>query len=469
MSSDALQPTHCGGAAKAGPDDVERTGNEVLVRVADLVKCYQIYETPQDRLKQAIFPRVQRMAGKPGRRYFREFWAVNGVSFEVRRGETLGIIGRNGSGKSTLLQMICGTLTPTAGHIELHGKVAALLELGAGFNPEFTGRENIRMNATVLGLSDVQIDARMDRIIAFADIGDFIDQPVKMYSSGMYVRVAFAVAAHVDADILVIDEALAVGDAIFSQKCMRYLRDFRRRGTLIFVSHDSGSVINLCQEAIWLDQGCVRRQGAAIDVANAYLKYTAEQASGDLVELQETGQGHSGPMELVDPDTTLELFDNIANSDGWSSGAARIASVSLASTNGDPISVFSGGERVLLTIRAEVNRRLESTILGFFVKDRLGQSLFGEHTYNYSPNLVSNDGDWVEARFSFALPLLPDGSYSMTVSIADGDPWTNVQHHWLHDAVLIRVSSPKLRYGLVGLPFDRVEVHVDRTTEAAGG
>ena len=189
-----------------------------MIRVENLSKCYQIYDKPQHRLWQGLF--------RGRKQFFREFWALKDVSFEVRRGETVGIIGRNGSGKSTLLQMICGTLTPTSGTIDVRGRVGALLELGAGFNPEFTGRENVYMNGSILGLTREEIDARYEDIVAFADIGQFIDQPLKTYSSGMYVRLAFAVIANIEADVLVIDEALAVGDAFFVQKCMRFLRRF---------------------------------------------------------------------------------------------------------------------------------------------------------------------------------------------------------------------------------------------------
>ena len=450
-------------------DDTSSDGSQsgdLRVRVTDVAKCYQIYATPQDRLKQALYPRVRRVVGAPDKKYFREFWAVKGASFEVRKGETLGIIGRNGSGKSTLLQMICGTLSPTVGSIKVNGRIAALLELGAGFNPEFSGRENVYLNAALLGLSEAEIQAKFPLIEAFADIGEFIDQPVKTYSSGMYVRLAFAVVAHVDADILVIDEALAVGDAVFSQKCMRYLRKFRENGTLIFVSHDTSSVINLCEKAIWLDAGTVRMQGTAEDVAKAYLQYTADAVYGDIVKLEaiegrksgQSGQAKKAPE--VEHGTRLELFDNIANSEGWKSHSAEIVEVLLARADGELLNTFSGGEDVLLTIRARAHAALESPILGFFVKDRLGQSLFGEHTYTYAPGRPAAAGDLIEATFAFTLPLLPNGDYSMTVSIADGDPWNNVQHHWLHDAVLIKVSSQKLRYGLVGLPFESVELRV---------
>ena len=217
---------------------------ETVIEVQDAGKCYLIYERPQDRLKQMLW------CGH--RRYYREFRALHEVSFSVRRGETVGVIGRNGSGKSTLLKLLCGTLKPTTGTLSVQGRIAALLELGTGFNPEFTGRENVYLNAAILGLSDAEIEQYLPEILAFADIGEFIDQPVKTYSSGMAVRLAFAVVAHVRADILVIDEALAVGDVFFVQKCMRFLRKFQKQGTLFFVSHDTGAVINLCDRVLWL-------------------------------------------------------------------------------------------------------------------------------------------------------------------------------------------------------------------------
>lgn len=444
--------------------------NEVAIQVQDVSKCFQIYENPQDRLKQAILPRLQHAAGLARSNYFKEFWALHGVSFEVRRGDTVGIIGRNGAGKSTLLQIICGTLQPTSGSVTVRGRVAALLELGTGFNPEFTGRENVYMNASILGLSKEEVDARYDDIVAFADIGAFIDQPVKIYSSGMYVRLAFAVIAHVDADVLIIDEALAVGDAIFVQKCMRFLRSFRERGTLLFVSHDTGSVLNFCRSAVWLDGGVARMHASAKEVTNAYMEYCAQAVYGDSVKLhsmrgaQDDGDG--GSRETAEgggseePKLKMELFDNITNSDGWVSGAAAIESVELSNSRGELMTTFVGGERVVLTIRAKAHSALTSPIIGFFVKDRLGQSLFGEHTFTHVEQpLVTSAGDRLEAKFHFSLPLLPNGDYSMTVSIADGDPWNNTQHHWLHDAVLIKVSSDVLRYGLVGIPFERVSMN----------
>ena len=245
--------------------------SEISIKVENLSKCYQIYDQPRDRLKQFIVPRLQRAIGQPSRQYFREFWALKDVSFEVKRGETVGIIGRNGAGKSTLLQILCGTLSPTQGNVEIKGRVAALLELGSGFNPEFTGRENVYMNASVLGLSNQEIDARLDEIIAFADIGDFLDQPVKTYSSGMYIRLAFAVVVHVDADILIVDEALSVGDMYFQAKCMAHMKRLMNSGvTVLFVSHDTSAVKALCARAVYLDHGKVVAIGPTDDVVEAY-------------------------------------------------------------------------------------------------------------------------------------------------------------------------------------------------------
>jgi lipopolysaccharide transport system ATP-binding protein len=250
--------------------------SNAVISVQNLGKCYEIYKNPATRIWQQL------VGGR--KKFYREFWALSEANFEIKQGETVGIIGRNGSGKSTLLQLICGILAPTTGSVQVDGRVAALLELGAGFNSDFTGRENVILNASIMGLSRKQIDERFDSIVSFADIGDFIEQPVKSYSSGMYVRLAFAIAAHLDADILVIDEALAVGDAFFTQKCMRFLRGFRSHGTILFVSHDTESVLSLCNRAIWLEHGKVLKIGTAKEVAEAYLEayFEANQGASNI-------------------------------------------------------------------------------------------------------------------------------------------------------------------------------------------
>lgn len=441
---------------------------DYAIEVTDLSKCYQIYDKPSNRLKQML------MRGR--KQYYKEFWALKDVSFKIKKGETVGIIGRNGSGKSTLLQMICGTLNPTGGEVLAHGKVAALLELGAGFNPEFTGVENVYMAASLYGLSKEEIDQRFDAIATFADIGDHIHQAVKTYSSGMYVRLAFAVIAHVDADILVVDEALAVGDAVFTQKCMRFIRKFKENGTLLFVSHDMGSVLNLCEQAVWLHTGAVRQLGQAKEISEAYLQYTLQEVYGQEAQIKGIAQKpkketitaanlKSETPQAVDYGATLAVQNNLNEANGWKSGAGEILSVRL-SVLGEPTGnsandVLQGGERVRMTVQAVAHEDMDRPILGFLVRDRLGQDLLGENTLpftNQQPMPVLA-GERFAVDFDFKLPMLPNGSYSVMTSLADGDLYNHVQHHWLHDALLIHVASSKVRYGLVGVEFENMNFY----------
>jgi len=249
------------------------SSEDFSIQVQALCKRYEIYSQPADRLKQMVLPRMQRAIRRPSRAYFNEFWALRDVSFNVRRGETIGIVGRNGSGKSTLLQMICGTLTPTLGEVTVNGRIAALLELGAGFNPEFTGHENVRLSGLLYGLSEEELRNRYDAILDFAEIGNFIDQPVKTYSSGMYVRLAFAVAINVSPDILVVDEALSVGDEAFQRKCFARIDAIRKAGaTILFVSHAASTVSELCNRALLLDRGELLTQGSPKYVVSRYQK-----------------------------------------------------------------------------------------------------------------------------------------------------------------------------------------------------
>jgi len=265
---------------------------EPVIEARGLGKCYQLYARPQDRLKQFL------VRGR--RQYFREFWALQGVSFQLRRGEVLGIVGRNGAGKSTLLQLICGTLQPTHGHIEVRGRIAALLELGAGFNPEFTGRENVFMNAAVLGVPEEVIAARFDEIVDFSGLRDFIDQPVKTYSSGMYVRLAFAVATSVDPDILVIDEALSVGDGAFARKSFERIMALKERGaTILFCSHSLYHVAALCSRAMWLEAGQVRQIGEVAGVIREYEAFLDQLAAGAAPAPEEQHAAVSVPTKRI--------------------------------------------------------------------------------------------------------------------------------------------------------------------------
>lgn len=450
------------------------SGSDYAIEVNGLGKCYQIYDKPSDRLKQML------MRGR--KQYYKEFWALKDVSFKIKKGETVGIIGRNGSGKSTLLQMICGTLNPTAGEVKVNGRVAALLELGAGFNPEFSGVENVYMAASLYGLSKEEVDQRFEAIAAFADIGDHIHQPVKTYSSGMYVRLAFAVIAHVDADILVVDEALAVGDAVFTQKCMRYIRKFRENGTLLFVSHDMSSVVNLCDRAIWINKGCAEYIGQSKRASEIYLKYTLDENNDKNIKLIDIEDAnfinqciesktnlniglHSESIGCVNYNSELKWKNNIANSSGWETGFGKILAIDVISENNNKPKIYKGGEVVELRIKAVAYKKIEKPIIGFMVKDRLGQDLFGENTIPITKNneVILNKDDQVVGCFKFQIPMLQNGKYSITCSFAEGTQEEHVQHHWLHDAVFIEVNSSLVRWGIVGIKFENIKI--EKTSE----
>ena len=425
-SSPAVVPA---AAPEAGP-----TG-DLAITVEDLSKVYQIYDLPRHRLWQSLW--------RGRRRFYREFHALTHVSFDVRRGEVVGIIGRNGSGKSTLLQLVCGTLTPSSGQVVAKGRVAGLLELGAGFNPEFTGRESVYLNGAIMGLTTAEVDARYTQIVEFADIGDFLDQPLKTYSTGMVVRLAFAVIAHVDADVLVIDEALAVGDAFFVQKCMRFLRDFMTRGTILFVSHDTGAIVNLCHRAIWLHKGEVMVDGSPKDVAEAYLQHLAEDAFG------------AAPRRPLESDEAAAPQQR-----SFGRGGARITGVDLVDGAGASLQSISGGETVTLRIRAEAVESLSSPIVGFIVKDRLGQVLFSDNTFaQYAGRpFPLTAGQMVDARFTFIMPKLTPGEYAVGAAIADGTQASHVQHHWIHEALVIRSVATGVVNALMAIPMLDVSV-----------
>jgi lipopolysaccharide transport system ATP-binding protein len=441
---------------------------EVMISATDLGKCYHIYPKPSYRLLQALVGRHKTL--------YQQFWALRDVNLEVRRGETLGIIGRNGSGKSTLLQLIAGTLTPTTGSVRMHGRVAALLELGSGFNPEFTGRENVQFNATILGLSPGEIASRMDQILAFAEIGSFIDQPVKNYSSGMMMRLAFSVMVHVDADILIIDEALAVGDAFFTQKCMRFLREFKERGTLLFVSHDSAAVVGLCDRAIWLDNGVMRGSGTAKDVVNQYLEafLAAREGRAMLPVSDEEGQrvarkpkrdvrGALLDRSLLRNDIQVLAFD--PDIGGFGEQKALIVDVVLLDEQGKQLPMIVGGETVVLEVVAEVTTDFDNPIVGFYLRDRLGQLLFGDNTYlstlDHAVRVVA--GRQLRARFKFDMPRLVGGDYHFTVGIANGTQEDHSIQHWIHEALHIKSQGQGIPVGILGLPM--LEIVVEQVEE----
>ncbi|GBC60663.1 ABC transporter ATP-binding protein [Desulfonema ishimotonii] len=416
--------------------------DEIVISARNLSKCYQIYGQPIDRLKQSIW--------RSRKKFFREFWALRDASFEIRKGETVGIVGSNGSGKSTLLQMICGILNPTAGEFHVNGRVAALLELGAGFNPEFSGRENVFMNAAIMGLSKPETESCYDDIVTFAGIGDFIEQPVKTYSSGMYVRLAFATAINVSPDILVVDEALSVGDIRFQQKCMAKIKSFCENGTVIFVSHDTGAVTELCSRAIWIEKGEIRMDGEPKSVVESYHQYMYEgDINGtDAVEpdspLKDSPDGDNG-----DADTEagfLQVSDDVRQFGNHNVTIEKVRISSGANCNG----VIRSAEPCEIGLIFTARRDIASPIIGFLIKDRLGRDIIGDNTALIGQNMSRMAGGR-RYRVDFRLEMWPnlcEGDYTLSIAIADGTVEDHEQCHWLYDAVAFKSTPVKVPAGL---------------------
>jgi lipopolysaccharide transport system ATP-binding protein len=443
------------------------------IKFEGISKSFQIYARPEDRLKQLIYPKLQKLNGMNPKQYYSQFHALDNISFEIKKGETVGIIGRNGSGKSTLLQIACGILNPTVGKVTVVGRVAALLELGSGFNPEFTGKENVYLNASVLGLTKQEIDLRYQQIVDFADIGDFIHQPTKTYSTGMVLRLAFAVIVHVDADILVIDEALAVGDTFFTQKCMRFLRNFMATGTLLFVSHDTAAVKSLCSRAIWVEKGAIIQEGPAKDVCESYLQAFYESQQGTSISMRIKAE----PLVVLpnvyrdqrrdfinnsNARNDIEVFRFNPDAPSFGLGGASIVFASLFDKNGNPLSWVVGGEDVVLRVQAQAQLDLDAPIIGFHIKDGLGQLLFGDNTYltYLDAPLSAEKGSYLVAEFHFQMPRLALGDYSLSVAIANGTQNEHIQHHWIHDALFFKSESTSICNGIIGIPMREIKLKV---------
>lgn len=434
------------------------SSDDLSIHVEGLAKRYEIYAQPVDRLKQMTLPRLQRGFRMPERAYFNEFWALRGVDFDVRRGETVGIVGRNGSGKSTLLQIICGTLTPTAGNVDVRGRIAALLELGSGFNPEFTGRENVYLNAAVLGLGRSEIDARFDDIAAFADIGEFIEQPVKTYSSGMYIRLAFAVAINVDPEILVVDEALSVGDEAFQRKCFARIETIRSNGaTILFVSHSVGTVIEICDRAILMDGGELIAQGTPKFIVSRYHKLLyapAPKAAAirNSIRLEAISRGSevetTGAGDLVDrTERHAAIVDEAYLDEGlvpkstvrYEPRGAAIESPHIETLQGRCVNVLRSGGEYIYSYTVKFEDSAFGVRFGMLIKTTSGLPLGGGVTAtNAGSGLAVMRGQEFTARFRFRASLTP-GVYFLNAGVtainADGEIYLDR----LIDAVMLRI------------------------------
>lgn len=440
-----------------------------IIQARNLGKCYRIYNYPKDRLKQFFF--------QNRRQYFQEFWALRHVSFELRRGESLGILGRNGSGKSTLLQLLCGTLSPTEGQCTIRGRIAALLELGSGFNPEFTGLENVFLYASLLGLRRKDTQERLDAILSFADIGDFIQQPIKTYSSGMAVRLAFAVVAHVDADVLIVDEALSVGDVFFVQKCMRFIKKFKEENTLILVTHDSQALLSVCSHGFVLSNGGMITEKVSAKKAVYTYKHNLYQgeAPAEAFETKDAQeeivvQQGLGKQELEQFETSLnEVLVNVLERGGtimtrlapsmdageFGNGECELTEIQITNRNGRRSALIASGEAVEINIHARCNRQVNQPILGFFIRNKNGLAIFGYNTLAIegSNQKCYAPGDTIKASFRFTMPGLAPGEYTIQAAIARGTEAQHVQMHYFDDLCAFEMVSTRPSFALT-TPLD---------------
>lgn len=438
------------------------SSEKIALRVANLSKCYEIYGRPQDRLKQSIYPRLRRLAGQESKNYYREFWALKDVSFEVKKGETVGIIGRNGSGKSTLLQIICGTLAPTGGTVETNGRVAALLELGSGFNPEFTGRENIFMNGAVLGLSQEEISARFDDIAAFADIGEFIEQPVKTYSSGMYARLAFAVAVNVQPEILVVDETLSVGDEAFQRKCFARINEIRERGVaILFVSHSATAIVELCDRAVLIEAGERILSGVPKLVVSLYQKLLyaspghVEAVIHEIRQVDENGmvqqayggasprtrdrfrRGEESPEDIAGFENELRPQSTVE----YASRGAHIRDVHIEDMQGRRVNVLVHGEKYRYCYRVDFDAAATMVGFGMMLKTVTGLEVGGQGSHANNDGLAFVPaGQSIEVAFEFCNLLVP-GSYFGNAGVSTHENGSPKYLHRIVDAVMFRVKQ----------------------------
>jgi len=402
------------------------------LRVHGVAKQYRTYARPGDRLKESL---------TRGRlRRHKEFWALHSISFELDKGDIVGIIGPNGCGKSTLLQIIAGTLEPTQGEVWHEGKISALLELGAGFDPEFTGAENVFMNASLLGVSRRETDALFPQIERFAEIGDFLYQPVKTYSSGMYVRLAFAIASSVEPDILIIDEALAVGDAVFQHRCLRRIKELHERGTtVLFVSHDAAAVRALCSRAILLNHGRVIADGAPADVLNRYQEIVMEREQAYEAESESLSEGESPKAESYEPLSFSYRHGN---------RSAEIVVAELADATHRRVEIVDTGAPVTMKISARFNTDVDEPVIGFLIRNRHGISAFGTNTNEQLLEIGAvRGGEIVEVTFAFNCWLgVDDYSISCAVHSRDGEAYD-----WLDGVRFFRITSLRLTEGIANL------------------
>jgi len=402
--------------------------NDIAIKVENLTKVYHLYDKPQDRFKEALHPFRKS--------YHHDFFAVNDISFEIKKGETVGIIGKNGAGKSTLLKMITGVLTPTSGNIQVNGKIASLLELGAGFNPEMTGLENIYLNGTLMGFSQQEMEPKIDAILEFADIGEFIYQPVKVYSSGMFARLAFSVAINVEPDILIVDEALSVGDARFQSKCIRKMEELAEKGiSILFVTHDMQSVNKFCKEVVWLQNGKINQMGEPAKIIENYVSFMTY----GLETVREKIQGNEQETKLKKKE--LKLID-ASNLDSFGEKKAIINGAVFIDKNGNPTSLLTQGDYVSFICEFSNSVELHDVGIGVLFKDSLNNDILTFNSYMYDAPIAAVKKDsTTRVTIKFKVPKLFPREYVITVALSEGTQQNHIQQHWIHGLTTVNIIS----------------------------
>ena len=426
--------------------------SNLAINVCDVTKIYRLYDKPIDRLKESI--------SLTHKKYHKEFFALDKISFSVEKGSTVGIIGTNGSGKSTILKIITGVLNPTTGSVEVDGNISALLELGAGFNMDYTGIENIYMNGTMMGFSREQMEAKLPEILEFADIGDFVYQPVKTYSSGMFVRLAFALAINVEPEILIVDEALSVGDVFFQAKCYRRMEEIRKTGTtILMVTHDMGSVIKYCDKVILLNKGEFLAEGPAGEMVDLYKKILAgrmEDLEADLAKRLDSN--FSDMMELNNDinKTHAKEYHGLMkekisinpNKTEYGDGRAEIYDLGLLDSKGELTNLLLKGEEFTIREKIRFNANIESPIFTFTIKDKKGTELSGTNTMFEGVEVKPvKPGDEAVVEFKQKMTL-QGGEYLLSMSCTGFENGTHVVYHRLYDVTFITVISNKNTVGV---------------------
>jgi homopolymeric O-antigen transport system ATP-binding protein len=419
------------------------------IHIRNVSKCYPIYQRPADRLKE--------MLTLNRRSYHRDFWALREITLEIEKGTTFGLVGENGSGKSTLLQLIAGIVQPSQGAVQVSGRVSALLELGSGFNPEFTGRENVFLSGAILGFTRQQVERLYPEIESFAEIGEFINQPVKTYSSGMMVRLAFAVAISVSPDILLVDEALAVGDIYFRQRCMRKIHELQRRGvTIVFVSHSAVDIKSLAQRVAWLDRGRLMEVGEADRVVSRYLAAMTERDSEYRKHLRPATQpgGQRDGSAIPAPETAPEIVRRIPNNDGrHGNGDAEILGIAVLSEDGEELALIPQKAPIVVRISVHARHGVPMPIVGFLIRNHLGVELAGTNTALEEIELPPFDpGDIYTIDFHLDLPELYPAHFSFTPAIANGTLESYDVCDWIDNAVTMQAEKGRKVYGFLHLP-----------------